>query len=75
VVLDAEMPNLGGSQLVEGVDAQRGSEDDLVQVAVGEAMFVHVPQIGVGFKCLIEVFEEEPTQIARRFAYSRDEEV
>ena len=47
VVLDAEAANLPGVQLVERVDVERGPQDDLVEIAVREAMFVHVPQLAV----------------------------
>ena len=49
---------------IERVDFQRGSQDDLVQVAVLKTMLFHITQLPVGPQRLIQVFQKQSAQIA-----------
>ena len=64
VVLDAEAADLPGAQLVERVDPERGSQDDLVEVAVREAVFVHVTKLGVRLEGLGQVLQDQASDVA-----------
>ena len=64
VVLDAEAANLTGVQLFERVDVERGSQDDLVKIAVLKAVLVHVPKLAVGLEGLVQVIQDQAADVA-----------
>lgn len=65
MALDAEAADLGGfRRLAERVDPQGGPEDDLVQVAVGEAVRPDVPHLVVGDVGLGQVLQDQSAEVA-----------
>ena len=63
MVLDAEATDLPCVQLVEGVDAEGGSQHDLEEVAVGESVLIDLPELLVGLEGLRQVFKDQATDV------------
>ena len=49
---------------LNGLTFERGPQDDLVEIAVGEAMLVHVPQLVVGVEGLVQVVQDQAAEVA-----------
>ena len=64
MVLDAKAADLPGAQRVERIDCESSSEDDLVEVAVREAVFVHVSKLSVRLEGLGKVLQDQASDVA-----------
>jgi len=63
VVLDAEAADLPGAQLVERVDPECGPKNDLVEVTVREAVFIHLSKTGERLEGLGQVLQDQAPDV------------